>query len=181
MGKPRQVFNMLVVWGLTGLWHGASWNYVLWGLYFFAILVVEKQYMSTLETLPDWVCRCITLWLVLVGWIIFSHENFADLQAAFLATLGFGGMATAGLGTRILNSLPLLIVCFVGCTTFPVTVKRIFDGVCDMGRRRANPNMVTPLRVVHLVVSMAVMCLLLWLCTISLVGSTSAPSIYGNF
>ncbi len=181
MGKPRQVFNMFVVWALTGLWHGASWNYVIWGLYFFAILVVEKHFMATLETLPDWICRCITLWLVMVGWIIFSHENFSDLQAAFLATLGFGGFATAGLGTRILNSLPLLIVCFVGCTQFPVYVKRIFEGVCGMGRRHEKPNMITPLRVVHLVISVAVMCLLLWLCTVSLVGSTSAPSIYGNF
>ena len=59
MGKPRQIFNMFVVWTLTGLWHGASWNFVIWGVYFFAILVVEKHYMSTLEALPDWVCRCI--------------------------------------------------------------------------------------------------------------------------
>ena len=181
MGKPRQVFNMFVVWTLTGLWHGASWNFVIWGLYFFVILVVEKHYMSTLETLPDWVCRCITLWLVLVGWIIFSHENFKDLQAAFAAMLGFGGFGTPGLGTRILNSLPLLVVCFIGCTPVPVYVKRIVNGVCGMGRRREKPNQVTPLRIAHMAVSLAVMCLLLWLCTISLVGSTSAPSIYGNF
>ena len=181
MGKPRQIFNMFVVWTLTGLWHGASWNFVIWGVYFFAILVVEKHYMSTLEALPDWVCRCITLWLVLVGWIIFSHENFADLQAAFAAMLGFGGFGAPGLGTRILNSLPLLLVCFVGCTPAPVYAKRIFSGICGMGRRREKPNQITPLRIVYLVVSVLVMCLLLWLCTVSLVGSTSAPSIYGNF
>ena len=181
MGKPRQILNMLAVWALTGLWHGASWNYVLWGLYFFVVLVLEKHFMATLETLPDWVCRCLTLWLLLVGWIIFSHENFADLQAAFLAMLGFGGMATPGLGTRILNSLPLLAVCFVGCTNVPVYAGRIFSGICGMGRRRKKANLVTPLRITYLVVTMGIMCLLLWLCTVSLVGSTSAPSIYGNF
>ena len=137
--------------------------------------------MATLETLPDWVCRCLTLWLLLVGWIIFSHENFDDLQAAFLAMLGFGGMATPGLGTRILNSLPLLAVCFVGCTNVPVYAGRIFSGICGMGRRRKKANLVTPLRITYLVVTMGIMCLLLWLCTVSLVGSTSAPSIYGNF
>ena len=181
LGKPRQIFNMFVVWVLTGLWHGASWNFVIWGLYFFVILVVEKHYMSTLEVLPDWVCRCVTLWLILVGWIIFSHENFTDLQAAFAAILGFGGFGTPGLGTRILNSLPLLLTCFVGCTMVPVYIRQIFNGICGMGRRRKKTNQVTPLRIVHMAVSFAVMCLLLWLCTVSLVGSTSAPSIYGNF
>ena len=181
MGLPRQIFNMFVVWALTGLWHGASWNFVIWGLYFFAILVAEKYFADTLATIPDWVCRCVTLWLILVGWIIFSHENFADLQAAFGAMLGFGGFGTPGLGTRILNSLPLLAVCFAGCTQLPVYIKQIFNGVCGMGRRRVKPNAVTPLRIVHMVISMIVMCVLLWLCTVSLVGSTSAPSIYGNF
>lgn len=181
LGKVRQVLNLLAVWALTGLWHGASWNYVLWGLYFFGILVVEKHYLPVLETMPDWVRRCITLWLLLVGWVIFSHENFADLIAAIHGMLGFGGLGTAGLGTRILNSLPLMAACFIGCTNIPVYIGRVFAGVCGMERRRKKGNMVTPLRIVYLVVTFGVMCLLLWLCTVSLVGSTSAPSIYGNF
>lgn len=181
MGKVRQIINLFVVWALTGLWHGASWNFVIWGLYFFVILVAEKHFMPMLEVLPDWVRRCMTLFLIVVGWVIFSHENFSDLGAAFAGMLGFGGLGTAGLGTRILNSLPLLVVCGIGSSSLPKTVGRIFAGVCGMGRRRKNGNAVTPLRIVYLAVSFGVLCLLLWLCTVSMVGTTSAPSIYGNF
>ena len=91
------------------------------------------------------------------------------------------GFSSAGLGTRILNSLPLMIACFIGSTDWPKKAGLIFSGVCGMGRRRKKGNMVTPLRIVYLVVTFGIMCLLLWLCTVSLVGTTSAPSIYGNF
>lgn len=181
MGNSRRLINMFVVWALTGLWHGASWNYVIWGLYFFVVLAVEKQIMPMLETLPDWVRRCLTLFLILIGWVIFSHEDLSALGAAFAGMLGFGGLGTAGLGTRILNSLPLLLVCFLGSTDWPRKAGMIFAGVCGMGRRRKKGNQITPLRVVYLAVSFAAMCLLLWMCTVSLVGTTSAPSIYGNF
>lgn len=181
MGKARQVINLFAVWALTGLWHGASWNFVIWGLYFFLILVAEKNWMPMLEVLPDWVRRCITLYLIVIGWVIFSHENLADLSAAFAGMLGFGGLGAAGLGTRILNSLPLLTACFIGSTNLPKTAGLIFANLCGMGRRRKKGNMVTPLRVVYLIVTFGIMCLLLWLCTVSMVGTSSAPSIYGNF
>ncbi len=180
-GKVRQIGNMLVVWALTGLWHGASWNYVIWGLYFFVLLAAEKQLAPMLETLPDWGRRCITLFLVLIGWIIFSHEDLSQLGAAFAGMLGYGGLAAAGTGTRILNALPLMAVCFIGCTDWPQKAGRIFAGVCGMSRRRKQGNQVTALRAVYIAAAFGVMCLLLWLCTVSLVGSTSAPSIYGNF
>lgn len=179
-GKVRKLVNMLIACSLTGLWHGAGWNYVLWGVYFFLILTVEKECMPTLECLPDGVCRCITLWLVLVGWIIFSHDNIADFQAAFLATLGYGGMAVEGLWALLFGSIPLLAICFLGCSKFPIYVKRIFDGICDMGSQRKNPSRATPLRMVHLAISLAVMCLLLWLCTVSMVSMPTLPSIFAN-
>ena len=74
-----------------------------------------------------------------------------------------------------------MAVCFIGATDWPKKAGLIFSGVCGMGRRRKQGNMVTPLRIVYLTVTFGIMCLLLWLCTVSLVGSTSAPSIYGNF
>ena len=180
-GKTRQVINLLVVWALTGLWHGASWNFVIWGLYFFVILSVEKQIMPMLERLSNGVRRAITLFLVLISWVIFSHEDMGALGSALGAMIGLGGFASAGIWTKLLNTLPLLLVCILGSTGIPRMVGTVFARMCEMGRKRRKANMVTPVRIVYLVVTFGVMCLLLWLCTVSLVGSTSAPSIYGNF
>lgn len=181
LGKSRQIINLLVVWALTGLWHGASWNFVIWGLYFFIILSVEKQIMPMLEQLPNAARRAITLFLVLISWVIFSHENLGDLGSALGAMIGLGGFASAGIWTKLLNTLPLLLVCILGSTGIPRMIGMIFSGMCQMGRKRRKGNQILPLRIVYLVVTFGVMCLLLWLCTVSLVGSTSAPSIYGGF
>ena len=64
-GKIRQILNMLVVWALTGLWHGASWNFVLWGVYNFVLLSIEKQVMPALEDLPDRLRNFLTMLAVL--------------------------------------------------------------------------------------------------------------------
>lgn len=180
-GNARRVVNMLVVWALTGLWHGASWNYVIWGLYFFVLLTVEKQLMPMLETLHDGVRTAITLILVLFGWVIFSHEDLSSLGTALGAMIGLSGFAGAGVWTKFLNALPLLIVCAIGSSPLPRMGGQIFAGMCGMGRRRRKGNQITGARVAYLAVTFMVICLLLWLCTVSLVGSTSAPSIYANF
>ena len=71
-GKPRQAFNILVVWMLTGLWHGASWNFVLWGLYFGVLLMLEKFVLRpVLEKLPRFVSHIYAVVLILIGWAIF--------------------------------------------------------------------------------------------------------------
>lgn len=181
MGKSRQAVNMLIVCLLYALWHGCSWNYVIWGVYLFVILAFEKHVTPTLENLPDDICRCITIWLILVGWIIFSNESLPDLQAAVGAMLGYGGMGSAELGQWILKSLPVLIMCVIGCTWLPVSAKQVVAGVCGMGRRRIQPNVITALRVAYLLGSVAVMCLLMWLCTVSLVTNPALPAFYGRF
>lgn len=180
-GNARRVVNMLAVWALTGLWHGANWNYVIWGLYFFILLTVEKQIMPMLETLHDGVRRAITLILVLFGWVIFSHEDLGSLGTALGAMIGLNGFAGAGVWTKFLNALPLLIACAIGSSPLPRMTGQIFAGMCAMSRRRKNGNRITGPRVAYLAVTFAVICLLLWLSTVSLVGSTSAPSIYANF
>ncbi|NLY17558.1 MAG: MBOAT family protein [Clostridiaceae bacterium] len=80
----RVIKNLAIVWFLTGLWHGASWNYVIWGLYYFVLLVLEKYVFSRIiEKIPTFIRRIYTLFFVVVGWVVFRVENLEHL-AVFL-------------------------------------------------------------------------------------------------
>ena len=180
-GKTRQVLNMLVVWALTGLWHGASWNFVLWGVYNFVLLTIEKQIMPQLEELPDKLRNFITMLAVLFGWVLFSHTDFAELGIAIGAMLGFGGFSAAGTGTVLMNSLPLIAVCVIGCTGLPRMVGQIFTGMCGMYGKRRRSNTIDLGKIIYVAVCFGFICLLLWLSVVSMIGTTSTPSIYADF
>ncbi len=86
-GLPRQLLNLLIVWALTGLWHGASWNFVLWGLYYAVLLVLEKLFLGKgLERLPSLLRRVLVLLAVSLGWMLFYFEDGGELFA-FLGRL----------------------------------------------------------------------------------------------
>lgn len=181
-GKARQILNLFAVWILTGLWHGAAWNFVLWGLYFFVLLAIEKQILPKLERWPKIVRNLLTMFLVLIGWVIFSHTDLGELGAALKAMFGGGtSFAGSGAGVRLLNALPLLILCLVGASPIPRMIGLIWSGLLDMNRKERRRNTVTGKKVVYLGGIFLLMVLLLWLCTVSMVGSTSAPSIYASF
>ena len=92
-GKPRQILNLLIVWGLTGLWHGASWSFALWGLDFAVLLIVEKLVLARiLNRLPAFFRHIYALFFILLGWVLFRTEDFSQL-AALLRTLFTGGAA----------------------------------------------------------------------------------------
>ena len=92
-GRPRQILNLLIVWGLTGLWHGASWSFALWGLYFAVLLIVEKLVLARiLDRLPAFFRHIYALFFILLGWVLFRTEDFSQL-AALLRTLFTGGAA----------------------------------------------------------------------------------------
>lgn len=77
----RWVFNLSVVWFVTGLWHGASWNYVLWGIYYLVLLLLEKQLLGKiLSRLPRVVSHIYTLFLVVIGWVLFRLEDLSVLK-----------------------------------------------------------------------------------------------------
>lgn len=79
-GLPVQIRNMLIVWGLTGLWHGASWNFILWGLYYFVLLTVEKiGWLSVLERLPKIVGHLYLALVVIFGWALFYFVDMSEL------------------------------------------------------------------------------------------------------
>lgn len=83
VSKPRWILNILLVWGLTGLWHGSNWNFVLWGLYFALLLVIEKLFLGRLlEKLPGIVGWVYTFIIVNVSWVIFNLVDFPQMLNA---------------------------------------------------------------------------------------------------
>ena len=93
-GAARTALNMAVVWALTGLWHGASWNFVLWGLWYGALLMLERfVFAKALDRLPGGLRWALTQLLVLAGWVIFYYE---DLGAVGQHLLAMAGLARTG-------------------------------------------------------------------------------------
>lgn len=89
-GLPRQIVNIFIVWGLTGLWHGASWNFVLWGLYYGILLIVEKIFMLDFLERHHAFGHIYTLILVIFGWVLFNITDFAILGEYIKAMFNFG-------------------------------------------------------------------------------------------
>ncbi len=79
-GKLKQIRNILIVWLLTGAWHGASWNFILWGLYFGIILIIEKVFLlKLLEKLPSFCSHIYAIVLILISWVIFAFEDLSKI------------------------------------------------------------------------------------------------------
>lgn len=94
-GMIRQIFNLLVVWFLTGLWHGAGWNFILWGLYFFVLLLVEKLFLlREMERWPEIFRHLYALFFIVVGWAVFACDDMNRLLT-YLGTM-FGVDTVAG-------------------------------------------------------------------------------------
>ena len=80
-GFLKQIRNILIVWFLTGAWHGASWNFILWGLFFGVILILEKVILlKLLKKLPTWTNYVYTAFLVLISWVIFAFEDLGKVK-----------------------------------------------------------------------------------------------------
>ena len=90
-GVLRQVLNLFVVWFLTGLWHGAGWNFVLWGMYFFILLSIEKFFLQKwLQKLPALFQHIYALLWIVVGWVIFACDDLNKLKNYLKMLVGVG-------------------------------------------------------------------------------------------
>ena len=117
--KGRWMFNLLVVWAATGIWHGASWNYLIWGLYFFVLLMLEKFFLlKALDRAPALVGHVYTLFFVLVSWAIFGLEDFTQMTAYLRVMFGLAGapLIDGALGYYLTSYLPILCVAAVAST-----------------------------------------------------------------
>lgn len=125
-GTPRLVLNLLVVWFLTGFWHGADWNFVLWGLYYFALLVIEKLFLKKwIDKLPSFISHIYALFFVLIGWLIFYFKQDCggsnELASYFLGMFGGLGLPLSNLefGYTLVRNLLLMAALGFAATPYP--------------------------------------------------------------
>ncbi|MEG2213776.1 MAG: MBOAT family O-acyltransferase, partial [Clostridiales bacterium] len=131
-GLKRQLINILIVWSLTGLWHGAAWNFVLWGLYFALILVCEKLFLAKwLDKIPAFFAHAYSLLLIFCGWVIFNCGSVSDVAAYFTAMFG-GNQPSAATGNYVLYCLLQYkwewLVGILCCAPIAPICSRFFDG-----------------------------------------------------
>ena len=168
VSKPRHYLNIAVVWFLTGFWHGANWNFMLWGAYFGLILIIEKSFLlKALKKIPAFFRHFYSVLLIMFGWMIFYFTDMSEMGLCFRSMFGIGTdiFADAPSVFRFIRCIPFLVVCIIACTPLP---KRIYEKLFNKYNafRYASP--------VILVVS-------LFFCIMYLVASSFHPFIYYIF
>ncbi len=121
-GMGRTFFNIFVVWFLTGLWHGASVNFVLWGLYFCFFLIMEKTWLlKALHKLPRAVSHIYALLVIYFGWLLFAWEDIHGHRVYLkaMAGIGSGGLISRESLYLLVSNVGLLFIMIVGCTSLP--------------------------------------------------------------
>lgn len=122
--KGKHIRNILIVWALTGLWHGSSFNFIMWGLYFGIILLLEKFiYGKVLEKLPKVFSHIYALILIIIGWLIFAFTDVNMIKDYFLSMLGLNGNVVLDNNFIFytLNNLVFLIACII--FSIPIKIK----------------------------------------------------------
>lgn len=173
--RRHQLRNMFVVWALTGLWHGASWNFVLWGLYYFVFLAIEKLFLGKyLEKLPAVVGHVYALFIVVVGWVFFYFDDVSRLGQMLKLMFGFSGQAGVMPTDTILlkNHLVFFMVAIVACIPVSKLVKAL---LIRFSRRGTVQEVVAG--AVGIVYDVA----LLFFSTAALVGASYNPFLYFRF
>ena len=118
-GIKKQIRNILIVWGLTGIWHGANWNFVIWGLLFGIILIIEKVFLGKyLEKWPNFFKRIYVLFIVMISFIIFNAENMEEAWKNIIGLFGLNGKGLINPYTiyYLRSYIVILIVAIIGAT-----------------------------------------------------------------
>ena len=119
VSRGRWIFNLLIVWSLTGLWHGDSWNFILWGLYFAILLIIENLFLQNiLSKLPVLIQHIYAKFFIIISFVIFNNENIKDLWSSLYNMFNFRGLDLYNdFSTYYLKSYTvLLIVSVIGAT-----------------------------------------------------------------
>ena len=169
MGRWRLALNLFVVWFLTGIWHGASWNFVAWGLYFGAAILLENLVLRTrIARWPKVVCHVYSLVIVTVGWVFFEFQSTPEIFNYLKLMFGLADNALIGhfFWAKFRKYSVLFLVCIIGATPCPKNVALLI--------RKKNNKVYTMMANVYYAT-------LTFMVTAYLVGSTHNPFIYFRF
>ena len=169
VSKSRHIFNLMVVWFLTGLWHGAAWNFVAWGLYYGIILIIEKYILSpVLDKLPSVVRHIYSIVLVVIGWVLFFSPSLGGAARYLGMMFGAGAHGVADRESLYLltTNLVLWIILIIGST--PLTDVRYQH---MLRRKKWNTTLLNGI----------VYAVLFFLCIAYLVTETYNPFLYFRF
>ena len=162
--KWKWIRNILIVWALTGIWHGANWNFMLWGLYYAALMLAERLFLGKwLEKLPRALQHIYAMFAVLMGWAIFAIEDMGRLGEYLRSCFGGASFVSAG-DLYNLRSYGLLLVILTVAAT-PVG-KKLWERLGEKTR-----GLLTPVLVLASLI----------LCTASLVDASYNPFLYFRF
>lgn len=163
-GILRQIINILIVWAITGLWHGASWNFVLWGLYYALLLIIEKLFLLRLQKhIPSFINHIYALVTIVCGWVIFQKTSILDIFSYWSAMFSSKTLCTdADLYMLIGNGLILILAAFLSTNW----IYKIKDVISEKA--------IIPIKICLLV-------LLLLVSTAFLVNETYNPFLYFRF
>jgi alginate O-acetyltransferase complex protein AlgI len=169
-GKRKLILNLFVVWFLTGLWHGASWNFVLWGLYFGALILIEKMFLEKrLKQWPQAVRHTYLLLSVVIGWVFFDFTNLADALSFLHIMFGLGG--TVLINAQTIATLEAYSVLFLISV---IAVSPLPKKLALSLRSKMHPAIYKSAAAIYY-------CVLMFFSTAYMVGSTFNPFIYFRF
>ena len=187
VGKLRHIFNLFAVWFLTGLWHGASWNFVLWGLYYFVFLIIEKLVFKISKEPSRGILRVLrtvyTLVVVLFGWMLFYYTDLSQLWIAVkgLFTLNGNVLADLAVQTKVKNNLIFLAVAILACTPMVPSVGKAFERMRTSVENGTAKAYTKTSVVVYDAVTAVIPVGLAFLSLLCLVGDSYNPFLYFQF
>ena len=173
--RHDQIRNLLVVWFLTGLWHGASWNFILWGLYFFVFLVIEKfLLLKYFKKIPKVISHVYFLIIILVGWILFYFTNMIDLRDAVKIMFGFTKVPFLSTKVQIifLNNYIFIIIAILACLPIVKYLKNLLNVLFNKSKFGVYATIAS-----KVVINLSLM----FMSLASLVGSSYSPFLYFKF
>ena len=174
-GSRRTIINLFIVWSLTGLWHGSSWNFVFWGLYYFIFLVLEKKVLlKKLEKLPGFVGHIYAMAVVYFGWIIFKFTDLSYLGHMLKGMFGLNhnGFVNLEVVMTFKNNIFFIIVAVIACTPL---AKELYKWMCRKCKT------VVIFKYLRRIIEIAGPVLLLLVATMALVGNSYNPFLYFQF